>query len=281
MWSILSPSGREARYNPTMNERILAGGLAVPVVGLGTWQVLDVGPECQPGADRVVATMLDAGGRLFDSSPMYGRAEGVLGAALGERRAEAIVATKIWTPSDEDGRRQLERQLQLYGGRVDVEQVHNLVNWRGHLRWLREERDAGRIGVLGATHYSPGAFGELAEVMRSGEIEMIQVPYNPSERAIEAEILPLAVDLGLGVLVMRPLGSGSLGPGPSPAELQELGVESWAEAVLVWALSAPGITALIPATGDPAHAAANARAGSHAGFDEAGRRRVEALWRAR
>ena len=159
--------------------------------------------------------------------------------------------------------------------------MHNLVEWREQLRWLREEREAGRIGALGATHYSPRAFAELATVMRSGEIEMIQIPYNPSERDVEREILPLARELGLGILVMRPLGSGGLGTGPAEDELAGLGVETWAEAVLVWALSEPGITAVIPATGDPGHAAANARAGAHPGFDAAQRRRVEALWERR
>jgi aryl-alcohol dehydrogenase-like predicted oxidoreductase len=264
-----------------MQQRSLAAGLPAPVVGLGTWRVFDLGPAEQPRADRVVAAMLGAGARMFDSSPMYGRAEQVLGRALGARRDEAIVATKIWTDSEPEGRRQYERQLELYGGRVDLEQVHNLVNWRGHLRWLANEREAGRIGALGATHYSPGAFAELAEVMRSGQIDAIQVPYNPSERAIEAEILPLAAALGLGVLVMRPLGSGGLGSGPGADELSELGVESWAEAVLVWALSAPGITAVIPATADASHATANARAGSHPGFTATQRERVEELWRAR
>jgi aryl-alcohol dehydrogenase-like predicted oxidoreductase len=265
----------QAVESTAVNERKLTPDLSVPVVGLGTWRVF----ESSPHAPDVVATMLDAGARVFDSSPMYGRAESVLGPALADRRSEAIVATKIWTPSVDEGRAQFARQLRYFGGRVDVEQVHNLVNWRGQLGWMRDEREAGRIGVLGATHYDPGAFGELARVMRSGQIEMIQVPYNPSEREIEAEILPLATELNLGVLVMRPLGSGGLGDVP-PEQLDDLGVESWAEAVLVWALSAPGITAVIPATGDPGHAAANARAGLHPGFDQAQRRRVEALWAA-
>jgi len=254
-----------------VNERRLAPGLSVPVVGLGTWQALAASAD--PAA--VVATMLGAGGRLFDSSPMYGRAEEILGAALAGRRSEAIVATKIWTSSVEEGREQFARQLEFFGGHVEVEQVHNLVAWREHLDWMASERAAGRIDVLGATHYSPGAFGELAQVMRSGLIEMVQVPYNPSEREIEREILPLARELGLGVLVMRPLGSGRLG---SASDLEGLGVESWAEAVLVWALSEPGITAVIPATGDVEHARSNVRAGSHPGFDETQRRRVEELW---
>jgi aryl-alcohol dehydrogenase-like predicted oxidoreductase len=257
-----------------VNERSLARGLAVPVVGLGTWQALVASPD----PDAVVSTMLDAGARLFDSSPMYGRAEEVLGAALRARRSEAVVATKIWTHSPDEGREQFAQQLEFYGGHVEVLQVHNLVAWREHLQWMVPEREAGRIDVLGATHYSPSSFGELAQAMRSHLIEMVQVPYNPSEREVEREILPLARELGLGVLVMRPLGSGLLG---SASDLDGLGVESWAEAVLVWALSEPGITAVIPATGDVAHALANVRAGSHPGFDEAQRRHVEELWRRR
>jgi aryl-alcohol dehydrogenase-like predicted oxidoreductase len=257
-----------------VNERQLAPGLLVPVVGLGTWQALVASPD----PDDVVETMLDSGGRLFDSSPMYGRAEELLGAALQGRRSEAVVATKIWTHSGEEGREQFERQLSYFGGHVEVEQVHNLVAWREHLDWMMAERDAGRIDVLGATHYSSTSFGELARVMRSGLIEMVQVPYNPSEREVEREILPLARELGLGVLVMRPLGSGRLG---MASDLDGLGVQSWAEAVLVWALSEPGITAVIPATGDEEHARANARAGSHPGFDEAQRRHVEDLWQRR
>jgi aryl-alcohol dehydrogenase-like predicted oxidoreductase len=257
-----------------VNERRLAPGLDVPVVGLGTWQALVASPD----PDAVVSAMLDSDARLFDASPMYGRAEEVLGDGLRERRAEAIVATKIWTHSADEGRDQFARQLSFYGGHIEVEQVHNVVAWREHLEWMTAEREAGRIDVLGATHYSPSSFGELGRVMRSGLIEMIQVPYNPSEREVEREILPLARELGLGVLVMRPLGSGRLGSAP---DLDGLGVESWAEAVLVWALSEPGITAVIPATGDVEHARANVRAGAHPGFDEAQRRHVEELWQRR
>lgn len=264
-----------------MTSRRLAPGLVIPPVGLGTWAVFDHGPERQPDADAVAAAMLDAGCALFDTSPMYGRAEAVLGAALGDRRGEAVVATKIWTSSQDEARVQLARQLDWYGGFVDVQQIHNLVAWREHLPWLEAEREAGRVGVLGATHYSPRAFGELAEVMRTGRIAMIQIPYNPSERDVEREILPLAAELGLGVLVMRPLGSGRLGAGPPASELAPLGVETWAEAVLVWALSDPRVTAVIPATTSVAHARANARAARHPGFAPAERRRVEVLWEAR
>lgn len=253
----------------------------MPVVGLGTWQTLDLPDAEQGAADAVVAAFLDAGGRLVDTSPMYGRAERVLGAALGDRRDDAYVATKIWTSSADEAREQLARQLEWFGGRVELEQIHNLVGWREHLPWLQAERDAGRIGALGATHYSPGAFGELADVMRSGRIEAIQIPWNPGERDAEAEIVPLAAELNLGVLAMRPLGSGGLGAGPPAAELRALGVESWAEAVLVWALSDTRVSAVIPATRDPAHAAANARAGEHTGFGADERQAVQRWWAGR
>ena len=264
-----------------MQERPLGPGSSVPVVGLGTWRTLDLPPDEQPRADAVVGALREHGGRLVDSSPMYGRSEERLAGALAQRREQAVVATKTWTRSVEAGRAHFDRQLAWFGGRVDLQQVHNLLSWRAHLDWMEEERAAGRIGLLGATHYSPAAFGELAEVMRSGRIHAVQVPYNPDEREVEAEILPLAHELGLGVLVMRPLGSGGLGAGPPAAELRALGVETWAEAVLVWALSDRRVTVVIPATGNHTHVAANARAGEHPGFGSGERALVERFWQVR
>jgi aryl-alcohol dehydrogenase-like predicted oxidoreductase len=222
----------------------------VPVVGLGTWQTFDVGPGEELAAREVVSAVWENGARLFDSSPMYGRAEAVLGRALAERRVEALVATKIWTASIPEGRGQFENQLRFFGGRVDLEQVHNLVGWRAQLDWLEEERQAGRIGFLGATHYSPSMFGELETVMRTGRIDAIQVPYNPLEREVERRILPLAAELDLGVIAMRPLGGGYLARRFDASEL------------LKWTLSDERVHVAIPATAKVAHARTNTAAGS-------------------
>ena len=252
-------------------------GVDLPVVGLGTWLTFDLPDDEQESADAVVAAGFQEGTRLVDSSPMYGRAERVLGRALDGFREQAFVATKIWTGSVGEARAQLEDQLDFYDGRVDLEQVHNLVAWEAHLGWLESEREAGRVRHLGATHYAASAFGELAQVMRTGAIEAIQIPYNPREREVEREILPLAEELGLGVIVMRPLGEGALLPGPSADRLGPLGVETWAEALLKWALSDPRVTAVIPATTSPEHARQNAQAGSPPWFVPEERRYVEEL----
>jgi aryl-alcohol dehydrogenase-like predicted oxidoreductase len=236
------------------------------VDGLGPWRTFDVrGETAEAHARAIVSTALDLGVELFDSSPMYGDAERVLGAAIGTDRSRARVATKIWTPSGDEGRRQAERALRSFGGHVDLYQVHNLVAWREHLALLEELKARGQVTAIGATHHRATAFDELAEVMRTGRITAIQIPYNPRQREVESRILPLAADLDLGVLLMRPLGEGSLmRKPPSDAQLQPLapfGVKTWAQALLKWGLSDPRCHVAIPATFDLDHLRANAAAG--------------------
>ena len=250
-----------------------------PVVGLGTWNTFDRDVSL---AGEVVGAAFSAGTRLVDSSPMYGGAEASLSDALDERRREAVVATKIWSRGVEDGRAHFARQLEWFG-RVDVEQVHNLVSWREHLPWLEAEQAAGRIGRIGVTHYSPAAFAELEQSLRTGRFETLQVPLNPHERECEERLLPLAEELGVAVIVMRPLSEGSLlRRPPAPEELAPLepfGVRTWAQALLKWALSDPRVDVVIPATRNPEHARTNAAAGEPPWLDPEARRLVERLAR--
>lgn len=248
-----------------------------PVVGLGTWNTFDADVEL---AREVVGAALEAGVRLVDSSPMYRGAERSLAAALDGHRDNAVVATKIWARSVEEGREQLRRQLDWYS-RVEIEQIHNLVLWREQLAWLERERSLGHIGRLGVTHYATSSFGELAEALRTGRFHTLQVPYNPHERECERELLPLAAELGVAVIVMRPLGEGALVRRTPSADrlapLRPFGVETWAQALLKWALSDERVDVVIPATRRPERLAENAAAGSPPWFGAEERAVVERL----
>ncbi len=239
--------------------------VSVPVVGLGTWRRLEAAAAA--GRHReLIGTAIAAGIRLFDTSPMYGDAERLLADALDGQRSQVLIADKIWTPSPQEGAEQLARAVDWYGGRADLMQIHNLVAWPAHLPMLEAARDQGLIGLIGATHYSAAAFSELAELMTTGRIDTIQVPYNPAQREVERRILPLAGELGLGVLLMRPLGEGQLvRRPPSPdklAPLRPFGVTTWAQALIKWGLSDRRVHVCLAATAHPGRLAENAAAGS-------------------
>ena len=243
-----------------------------PVVGLGTWNTFAGDVET---AREVVDDALSAGYRLFDSSPMYGEAEPSLGAALAGRRDDVQVATKIWAAGVDEGQEQYARQVAWFA-RVEIEQVHNLLSWQEHLSWLERERDEGRIDRLGVTHYAASQFGELARALRTRRFDVVQLPLNPLEREAERELLPLAAELGIGVIVMRPLGEGALLRRSPPGEvLAELGVQTWPQALLKWVLSDGRVDVAIPATRRAEHARANAAAGEPPWFDAEQRRLVE------
>ena len=249
------------------------------MIGLGTWNTF--GADADQAGD-VLAAALDTGVRLFDSSPMYRGAEGALGAALAGRRDGVTIATKIWAASVDEGREQYRRQVEWFG-RVEIEQIHNLLAWKEQLEWLEVERDEGRIDRIGVTHYAAGALGELAAALRTGRFDAVQLPYNPDERDVERELLPLAAELGIPVIVMRPLGGGDLvRRTPSDADLAPLrpfGVKTWAQALLKWVLSDERVDVAIPATGRPERTAENAAAGSPPWFGPDERALVEELAR--
>jgi len=241
---------------------------------MGTWQTFDT------TADRrlIVDEALSAGIDLFDSSPMYGRAEDTLAKALDGRRDQAIIATKIWTSSPAEGRQQAEHALRLFG-KVEIYQVHNLVNWKVQLKLLEALKGEGKVVVVGATHYDPGAFDDLCDVMRAGRLDMIQVPYNPRRREAERRVFPLAADLGLGVLVHSPLRNGVLDEPPSLQEIRAFGVKTWAQAILKWIASDPRVSCVLSATKTPGRPTENAQAGDPPWVDPDQRERLLYLLR--
>jgi aryl-alcohol dehydrogenase-like predicted oxidoreductase len=244
------------------------------VVGMGTWQTFDVRGSAAEKRRAVTDAALETGAAFFDSSPMYGEAERVLGQTLDGRRDRTIVATKVWTADDREAEKQMERSLGYFGGRVDVYQVHNLLAWSKRLAQLERLKARGLVRIIGLTHYSPHAFRELLHAMTDPRVQAIQVPYNPRERAVENEILPAAADLGLGVIVMRPFGEGGLlrrRVGPELlAPLEEFGVRTWSQALLKWILSDRRCHVAIPATSSAEHMRENAAASTPPWFtDEA------------
>lgn len=258
------------------------GGEPLPCIGLGTWQAFDVGPSEAERAPRreVLRRLFAAGGRLIDSSPMYGRAEGVVGDLLRgtPEQARALVATKVWTTGRAEGAAQVAESERRMGGRLDLLQVHNLVDWRTHLPALRDWKAAGRIRYVGITHYALSSLPELARIVRTEELDFVQLPYSAGVRDAERELLPACRDRGAAVIVMRPFEQGELlrqlRGRALPAWAAEAGAASWAQLLLQFILSHPAVTAAIPATSNPEHMDDNARAGALAPLDEGQRRRL-------
>ena len=256
---------------------------AVPTVGLGTWQAFDVDPARRTPQVEVVKQFLAAGGRVIDSSPMYGRAEAVVGDVLTELAATgtAFFATKVWTRGKREGVAQMEQsRRRMHAARIDLMQIHNLLDWQTHLPVLREMKHAGAIRYLGVTHYAHAEFPQIERMMRTEALDFIQIPYNVADRAVEARVLPAAADTGTGVLVMRPFEEGALfrrvRGKPLPGWAAELDCTSWAQVFLKFILGHPAVTCPIPATADPAHLADNMKAGTGRLPDAAQRRAMVA-----
>ena len=263
---------------------------SIPAVGLGTWRTFDVGDstaEREP-LKEVLRRFVALGGRVIDSSPMYGAAETVVGDLTADLRIHdsLFLATKVWTSGREAGVAQMERSLQrLRTRRLDLMQVHNLVDWQTHLRTLREWKQAGRLRYLGVTHSTAGAYGELERVMRSEPLDFVQLNYSLGEREAERRLLPLARDRGIAVLVNRPFAAGGLfgrvRGQPLPPWAADFDCESWAQFFLKWILAHPAVTCVIPATSRPEHLTDNMRAGQGALPDAATRERMVAFLAAR
>jgi aryl-alcohol dehydrogenase-like predicted oxidoreductase len=268
---------------------IPATGAALPVVGCGTWQGFDLGGSGNERARLrgVLDALFAAGGRVIDTSPMYGRAEARVGEALeaGGDRDRAFLATKVWTTGREAGIAQMRESLRLLRtDRVDLMQVHNLVDARVHWPVLREWKAQGVVRHLGLTHYTESAYPELEAAMRVLRPDVVQLNYALGERAAERRLLPLAAELGIAVIVNRPFGGGGLARAllrqPLPGIAAELGCASWAQLALRFVLGHPAVTCAIPGTGDAAHMADNAAAGAGDMPEPGQREAIATAWRA-
>ena len=244
--------------------------LTVPVIGMGSASSsgFDVESEAElQNCRNILDNCLSHGCTFLDTSPMYRRAEGVIGEGISGRRHLFQLATKVWCSGADTGRAQIARSFRLLGtDHIEVLQIHNLVDWRTHLPYLERLKSEGKIDVIGISHYQPPFYGEVAEVMRTGRIDAIQIPYSLLEREAEEELLPLAHEMGIGVIVMRPVVKGTVVSGlkrqPDLAPLREYGIETWGQAALAWILADPRVSVLIPATSRPQRIIENAAAGS-------------------
>ena len=246
-------------------------GEKLPVIGCGTWQTFDVGADAARRVPLagVLDTLFAAGGSVVDSSPMYGSSEEVAGdlLAAGRARAKAFIATKMWTRGRSEGLLQMKRSFELFHtDRIDLMQVHNLVDWRVHLATLRGWKGEGKVRYLGVTHYTSSAYAELEAVLRSERLDFVQVNYSADDRAAEARILPLAAERGIAVLINLPFGGGGLlrrlQSRPLPDWASEIGCGSWSQVLLKYVLGHPAVTCVIPGTSNPAHMRENAAAGA-------------------
>ncbi|WP_233582916.1 aldo/keto reductase, partial [Corallococcus sp. CA053C] len=245
-------------------------GEALPVIGLGTWQTFDVGGA--PGERAPLAQVLQkffaAGGRLIDSSPMYGRSEAVVGDLLKQTGQEQtpFLATKVWTRGKAEGSAQIQASLQRMGhGRMDLMQVHNLLDVDTHLHVLRELKAAKKLRYLGVTHYARSAFDDLERHIKTSALDFVQLPYSLAMRDAEARLLPAAKEHGVAVLVMEPFDKGNLFRKMKgralPAWAADFDCTSWAQFFLKFILGHPAVNCPLPATSDPAHLEDNVKAG--------------------
>ena len=270
---------------PLETRRIPKSGEAIPVVGLGTWQVFDVAGNATGLAEArdALARFVALGGRVVDSSPMYGSSEAVLGdlaASLGIQD-RLWVATKIWTTGREAGIRQMEDSMaKLRVARLDLMQVHNLVDADRHLATLADWKKAGRVRYVGVTHYHAGAYADVERYVSKGSLDFLQINYSLAEREAAKRLLPLAAETRTAVLVNRPFAEGALFSRvkgrPLPPWAAEIGCTSWAQLFLKWILGDPAVTCAIPGTRNARHVEDNLGAGRGPMPDATMRKRIEA-----
>lgn len=280
----LLPIDSSRAESPAMLTRAIpSSGEKLPVIGLGTWQAFDVDltSDNRRQLGDVLSLFVKLGGRVIDTSPMYGRAENVIGeltTALGIPD-KVFLATKVWTRGKENGIKSMERSMALLRARrIDLMQVHNLVDVQTQLATLHEWKAQGRIRYLGITHYEARAFADVEKIMRSEKLDFVQINYSLMEREAEERVLPLAQERGIAVIVNRPFGGGDLfsrtRSKPLPGWTAEFDCHSWAQCFLKWIVANTAVSCAIPATDKPGHVEDNMGGGTGRLPDAKMRRRV-------
>jgi diketogulonate reductase-like aldo/keto reductase len=267
---------------------IPSSGEAMPVIGLGTWQAFDVGNNAAAHMPlkEVLTRFTGAGARLIDTSPMYGSAETVVGDLVAEMglRPRVFLATKVWTSGKEAGIAQMRRSAErLKSPVLDLIQIHNLLDWRTHLATLRDMKAKGQVRNIGITHYTTGSLPELARILETEPgIDFVQFGYSLATRDAETKLLPVAAARRVATIVNQPFETGDMfrrvRGKPVPEWAAEFDCASWAQLFLKYILAEPAVTAVIPATADPAHMADDLKAGFGRLPDAQQRQKIRQLW---
>jgi diketogulonate reductase-like aldo/keto reductase len=275
--------GTPARGQGVLERSIPRSGETLPAVGLGTWQVFDVAGDARKlgQARETLRRFVDGGGRVIDSSPMYGSSEAVTGQLAAELgvRPRLFVATKVWTSGKQAGLLQMEDSMRkLRVERLDLMQVHNLVDVQTHLATLADWRAAGRVRYVGVTHYHAGGHAELGRLVRRGDVDFVQVNYSLAEPEADARLLGACAEARVAVIVNRPFAEGAMFGRVKgravPEWAREAGCATWAQYFLKWILGHPAVTCVIPGTRNPGHVADNLGAMAGPLPDTAMRRRM-------
>jgi diketogulonate reductase-like aldo/keto reductase len=267
-----------------LSRKVPSSGELLPVIGLGSWITFNVGDDraARASCAQVIRAFIDGGGRVIDSSPMYGSSQSVIGEAIASLPGAQLVfaADKVWT-SRKDGRSQIEESRRLWRvQRLDLVQVHNLLGWEEHLPMLFALKRAGRIRYVGISTSEGRRHADVEQLMRQYPIDFVQLTYNAADREVENRLLPLAADRGIAVIVNRPFRQGTLVDAasrrPLPAWANEIECTSWAQLLLKYIVSHPAVTTVIPATTSVAHVRENLAAGRGRMPDERQRERIAA-----
>ncbi len=254
-----------------LTRAIPSTGEQLPVIGLGTWQTFDTGtitPEIEH-LSAVLSTLIEGGGSVVDSSPMYGRSEETVGelSVQANINDKLFIATKVWCNGREEGIQQMQQSMQrLRRNTLDLLQVHNLTDWKTHLPTLQQWKEAGTIRYTGITHYSENAYNQIEQILKTEKVDFLQINYSVDARKAEERLFPVAQERNVAIIINRPFQEGALlrrlARNRVPEWASEFGCETWSELLLKFIISHPAVTCVIPATSSPYHMESNLRVGA-------------------